>query len=142
MPSYQHRGNTSFLILPPYPPRKNPQIYSGLYCAECRVISQSQLYRHWRLNPSCPPFKKKNNSPLWKRGVRGDFGKICLVNYDDLVKSLLGRHPGESRGPEHLKKTVRLRRTAFAGMTDSMEFRLFMNSSIMDSLVSHHPPRI
>ena len=50
---------------------------------------------------------------------------------DDLVKSLLDRHPGESRGPQHLEITVRLRRTAFAGMTDSMEFRLFTNSSIL-----------
>ena len=28
------------------------------------------------------------NSPLWKRGVRGDFGKIGLVNYEGFVKSL------------------------------------------------------
>jgi hypothetical protein len=26
-------------------------------------------------------------------------------NLDDLVKSLLERHPGESRGPEHLEIT-------------------------------------
>ncbi|MCJ7493980.1 MAG: hypothetical protein MUP68_07040, partial [Deltaproteobacteria bacterium] len=38
------------------------------------------------LNPSCPPFKKGRNSPLWKRGVRGDFGKICLVNYGLISK--------------------------------------------------------
>jgi hypothetical protein len=28
-----------------------------------------------------------------------------LLKIDDLVKSLLERHPGESRGPEHLEIT-------------------------------------
>jgi len=31
--------------------------------------------------------------------------KLLASNADDLVKSLLGRHPGESRGPEHLEIT-------------------------------------
>ncbi|MCX5915506.1 MAG: hypothetical protein NTX30_02325, partial [Deltaproteobacteria bacterium] len=30
---------------------------------------------------------------------------LSPVNVDDLVKSLLERHPGESRGPEHLEIT-------------------------------------
>ncbi|MCX5907256.1 MAG: hypothetical protein NTY64_08730 [Deltaproteobacteria bacterium] len=42
-----------------------------------------------RLNPSFPPVTK--GSPafrgIWKRGVRGDFGRIGLVNYDGFVKS-------------------------------------------------------
>jgi hypothetical protein len=30
---------------------------------------------------------------------------IPPFNFDDLAKSLLDRHPGESRGPEHLEIT-------------------------------------
>jgi len=30
---------------------------------------------------------------------------VEIGKFDDLVKSLLGRHPGESRGPEHLEMT-------------------------------------
>jgi hypothetical protein len=38
------------------------------------------------------------------------------------VKSLLGRHPGESRGPEHLEsRSERDWIPAFAGMTNSIE---------------------
>jgi hypothetical protein len=40
------------------------------------------LCRRWRLNASCPPFKKRRNSPLWKRRGRGDFEKIYLVSYE------------------------------------------------------------
>ena len=36
--------------------------------------------------------------PEWRKGAKGTFYEI--VKSDDLVKSLLGRHPGESRGPE------------------------------------------
>jgi hypothetical protein len=32
-------------------------------------------------------------------------GKILNSNIDELVKSLLKRHPGESRGPERLEIT-------------------------------------
>jgi hypothetical protein len=34
---------------------------------------------------------------LWK--------KYIVATIDGLVKSLLGRHPGESRGPEHVEIT-------------------------------------
>ncbi|OGQ00506.1 MAG: hypothetical protein A2Z51_06570 [Deltaproteobacteria bacterium RBG_19FT_COMBO_52_11] len=48
-------------------------------------------------------------SPLWKRGMKGDFTvrlrRIKRLNFDGLVKSILDRHPGESRGPEHLEIT-------------------------------------
>jgi hypothetical protein len=30
---------------------------------------------------------------------------FSISNFDELVKSLLERHPGESRGPEHLEIT-------------------------------------
>jgi hypothetical protein len=35
----------------------------------------------------------------WNNGI------LEKWNVDDLVKSLLERHPGESRGPEHLEIT-------------------------------------
>src|SRR4030043_1183458 len=84
-----------------------------------------------------------------KRGIFKDLpaGSWPLygINKYDFVKSLLGRHPGESRGPDgvpakagnqkymnldscfHRKPWI----PAFAGMTNSMEFRLFTNSSKM-----------
>jgi hypothetical protein len=37
---------------------------------------------------------------LNRRG-RGNITFCKAIKFDDLVKSLLKRHPGESRGPEH-----------------------------------------
>jgi hypothetical protein len=72
-------------------------------------------------------------------------GENFIRNIDGLVKSLLGRHPGESRGPDavpakagnqkymnldscfHRKPWI----PAFAGMTNSMEFRLFTKTSTL-----------
>jgi hypothetical protein len=40
------------------------------------IISQSIIVYTQRLNPSSPPFSKgRNSSPLWQRGVGGDFKK-------------------------------------------------------------------
>jgi hypothetical protein len=41
-------------------------------------------------------------------GSTGSTGSICYIgsaNFDDLLISLLGRLPGESRGPEHIEIT-------------------------------------
>jgi hypothetical protein len=59
--------------------------------------------------------RKQTQSETAERST--DF--YSAVNYDEFVISLLSRHPGESRGPELVEFTVRLRRTAFAGMTNS-----------------------
>ena len=47
-------------------------------------------------------------SDFWDENDFGEFDDIEEkkdIKFDDLVKSLLGRHPGESRGPEHLEIT-------------------------------------
>jgi hypothetical protein len=46
--------------------------------------------------------EEKSNGRMesWNGGKRK-----CFSNIDDLAKSLLERHPGESRGPEHLEMT-------------------------------------
>ena len=41
---------------------------------------EGKVYQSRKLNPSCPPFAKGRNSPLREREVRGEFGKIFLVN--------------------------------------------------------------
>src|SRR4030042_3296847 len=33
------------------------------------------------LIPPSLPLQKGEIPPLWQRGVRGDFGRICLINY-------------------------------------------------------------
>jgi hypothetical protein len=45
------------------------------------------MNRHRRLNPSSPSFTKAGPTygGIWQRGGRGDFGRICLVNYGRLV---------------------------------------------------------
>jgi hypothetical protein len=45
--------------------------------------------------------------PMAATGVDPDhsIGECRYITFDDLVKSLLKRHPGESRGPEHLEIT-------------------------------------
>jgi hypothetical protein len=40
-----------------------------------------------------------------KKKVAASAVSVKSVKTDDLVKSLLERHPGESRGPEHLEIT-------------------------------------
>jgi hypothetical protein len=67
-----------------------------------------------------------------------------LVKVDELVKSLLGRHPGGRRGPEQLEKTLRKLHSpfkprpamgrlcwipAFAGMTEKIKIRAFTSPS-------------
>jgi len=45
------------------------------------------------LIPPSLPLQKGEIPPLWQRGVRGDFGRICLINYGLLSNS---RSPGTS----------------------------------------------
>jgi hypothetical protein len=34
-----------------------------------------------------------------------DLFRVSIFEFDEFVKSLFGRHPGESRGPEHPELT-------------------------------------
>ena len=55
--------------------------------------------------------QEKIEAPAWNVGDKWDFGQegflevVGVDKNDDLVKSLLERHPGESRGPEPLEIT-------------------------------------
>jgi hypothetical protein len=53
-----------------------------------------------------------------------------FLNFDDLVKSRLKRHPGESRGPEHIKKLDSgfRRNDKFYGISTFYEFINFIRS--------------
>jgi len=67
------------------PPLKKGDI-GGFALARFGKIPPTPLYKGGNiiygqaLNPSCPPFTKGRNSPVWGRGIRGDFGKMCLAN--------------------------------------------------------------
>ena len=41
------------------------------------------------LIPPSLPLQKGEIPPLWQGGVRGDFGRICLINYGLLSKPIL-----------------------------------------------------
>jgi hypothetical protein len=61
-----------------------------------KILISPKLYGHWKTNPSSPPLptgrqalQKGGISPLWQRGVRGDFRMICLLNYGLINKSVI-----------------------------------------------------
>src|SRR4030043_174882 len=46
------------------------------------------------LIPPSLPLQKGEIPPLWQRGVRGDFGRMCLINYGLLSMVLIGSFLG------------------------------------------------
>src|SRR4030042_3951531 len=69
------------------------------------------------------PVKPPHPSPLPRKRLRGRGSPFIRVGPNAV--NLRGipcphRHPGESRGPEKLKKTVHLLRTGSAGMTQEV----------------------
>ena len=45
---------------------------------------------------------ERGSFQIYNSGIIWDLG---VFNFDGLVKILLDRHPGESRGPEHIEIT-------------------------------------
>ncbi len=80
--------------------------YAVTICANaaavrCPTFPEEVMVHHWSLPDPALPQKTPEEQRIRTRVIRDQI----KAKIDDLVKSLLGRLPGESRGPERLEIT-------------------------------------
>jgi hypothetical protein len=114
--------------------------------APCAVLSP----KIGQLGQKATHAKTKMNMPMLLFAIRSSSFRFQLangarksepsvfLNFDDLVKSPLKRHPGESRGPEHIKKLDSgfRRNDKFYGISTFYEFINFIRSPAESTEVS------
>jgi hypothetical protein len=90
---------------------------AGSHCFHASKFDGFVKSRHSRAggNPESAKLLKRLDSRFHGNDGKAHFQTFYeAIKFDDLVKSLLNRHPGESRGPEHLEITGLYRKFLFS----------------------------